>query len=82
MLELLKINKKKKNNNIENISKEDNIKKADFIEEMILTKNTTRRILIKIIKENNIKWYDLPYNHTLVKAVMERYVKKKLKELM
>ena len=73
---LLKTNQKK-NNNIEETSTEDNMKKSDFIEDNILTKETTKKILIKIIKENNIRWYNLPYNYTLVKAVIRKTMLKK-----
>jgi len=82
VVSVVKNKSEKKNNNVEEASTEDNMRKSDFIEDNILTKETTKKILIKIIKENNIKWYNLPYNYTLVKAVMENYVKKKLKGMV
>ena len=56
--------------------------KADYIEEHILTESKTRAILIRIMKELGIKWYELPHHETLVKEVMERYLKNKLKKMV
>ena len=56
--------------------------KADFIEENILTESKTRAILIRIMKELGIKWYELPQYETLVKEVIERYLKNKLKKMV
>ena len=65
---------------VDETSKEDNEKKLDFIEDNILSKNSTRKVLIKVINENNIKWYNLPHNETLVKHVLAHYVKGKLED--
>jgi hypothetical protein len=56
--------------------------KADFIEEKILTETKTRAILVRIMKELGIKWYELPHYETLVKEVMEKYLKNKLKKMV
>jgi hypothetical protein len=56
--------------------------KADYIEEHILNESKTRAILIRIMKELGIKWYELPHHETLVKEVMERYLKNKLKKMV
>jgi predicted Fe-Mo cluster-binding NifX family protein len=39
-----------------------------------------REILVKIMYQLGIKWYDLPYHEELVKEVIEKYIKKKLKK--
>jgi hypothetical protein len=56
--------------------------KADYIENKILSESKTRSILIRIMKELGIKWFELPYRENLVKEVMERYLKKKLKKMV
>ena len=56
--------------------------KADYIENKILSESKTRAILIRIMKELGIKWFELPYRENLVKEVMERYLKKKLKKMV
>ena len=69
-------------NNVEKSSKEDNELKVDFIENKILDKDRTKKILIKILEENTIKWYELPHNETVTKHVISHYVKKELEKLM
>lgn len=69
-------------NDVGKSSKADNELKADFIEDNVLDKDRTRKILIKILEENTIKWYELPHNETVVKHVMGHYVKKELEKLM
>jgi hypothetical protein len=56
--------------------------KADFIEEKILDESRTREILIRIMRELGLKWFELPYREGLVKEVMERFLKKKLKKMV
>ena len=54
--------------------------KSDYISENILTESAMREILLKIMYQLGIKWYDLPYHEELVKEVIEKYIKKKLKK--
>lgn len=63
---------------VDNTPVRDNEAKIDFIEDRILDKHRTRKILIKIIEENSIKWYDLPHNETLVKHVLAHFVQNEL----
>jgi hypothetical protein len=56
--------------------------KADFIEDKILDESRTREILIRIMRELGLKWFELPYREGLVKEVMERFLKKKLKKMV
>jgi hypothetical protein len=56
--------------------------KADYIEENILTESKMRAILIRIMKELGIKWFELPHRETLVKEVLEKYLKTKLKKMV
>ncbi len=56
--------------------------KADYIEEHILTESKTRAILIRIMKELGVKWYEMPHRESLVKEVLERYLKTKLKKMV
>jgi len=69
-----------KNNNVDDDSKKINQRKSDFIEDEFLSKNKTRKVLIKLINENSIKWYELPHNETLVKHAIRHYIKKELKK--
>lgn len=65
-------------NDIKSTSSSDNKLKADYIEDNILDMDSTRKILTKILHENNLKWYNLPHNETIVKHVMGHYVKRQL----
>lgn len=56
--------------------------KSDFIEKHILSESKTRAVLIRIMSELRLKWFELPYREDLVKDVMERYLKKKLKKMI
>lgn len=56
--------------------------KADFIQENILSTHNVRKLLIRIMNELGVKWYDLPYKEHLVFDVIERYVRRKLKNMM
>ncbi len=56
--------------------------KSDYIGENVLTEAAMREILLKIMYQLGIKWYDLPYYEELVKEVIEKYIKKKLKKHM
>lgn len=56
--------------------------KSDFIEKNILSEAKTRAVLIRIMSELRLKWFELPYREDLVKDVMERFLKKKLKKMV
>lgn len=58
----------------------DTDEKIDYIRENILTMEKTRKILIKILYETDLKWYELPYFENLVKKTFAHYIKKKLKK--
>jgi hypothetical protein len=70
-----------KNNDISKLSEDDLEKMADFIEHNILDKVTTKKIIIQILEESGLKWYELPTNERLVKHVMAHYVTNKLKKM-
>jgi hypothetical protein len=76
------VNKQDDNNTPDSTSAKDNEAKINFIEDRILDKERTRKVLTKIINENSIKWYNLPHNENLVKHVLAHYVKDKLKEMI
>jgi hypothetical protein len=79
---VVKSKAERKKNKIEDVSSSDNEKKADFIEENILDKDRTRKIIMKIISETKLRWYNIPQNYSLVKRVIARHIKKKLKKMM
>jgi hypothetical protein len=56
--------------------------KANYIEENILTEIAMRSVLIRIMRETGLKWFELPYKEGLIKEVIERYLKKKLQKLI
>jgi hypothetical protein len=56
--------------------------KADYIEEHILTESKMRAILIRIMRELGIKWFELPHRESLVKEILEKYLKTKLKKMV
>lgn len=56
--------------------------KSEYIEKNILTEEAMREVLIRIMRETGIKWYDLPYKENLVMDVIEKYIEKKLKKIM
>jgi hypothetical protein len=72
----------KENNEVSKDSEKALEAKADFIEEKILDESRTREILIRIMRELGLKWFELPYRENLVKEVMERFLKKKLKKMV
>ena len=70
-----------KKNDISKLSEEELEMMADFVEEKILSKKTTRKIIIQILEQSNLKWYELPNNEELVKHVIAHYVSNQLKKL-
>ena len=72
----------KENNEVSKDSEKALEAKADYIEEHILDESRTREILIRIMRELGLKWFERPYREGLVKEVMERFLKKKLKKMV
>jgi len=56
--------------------------KSAYIEENVLTEMAMRNVLLRIMRETGIKWFELPYKEDLVKDVIEKYLKKKLHKLV
>ncbi len=79
---VVKNDAEKEKNDISKDSNHDVTLKSDYIGENILTEEKTREILKRIMRELNIKWYDLPHRQALVSDVIEKYIHKKLKELI
>ena len=72
-------------NNVDKDSTKDREKKADFIEEHILTLDKTKRIIGKIIVEFGIPWkYLLASSRNEYRVIHEikKYIKRKLQEMM
>lgn len=69
-----------KNNDVTKDSEKVLLAKSDFIGDNILTKRKVEKILDTIVYENNMKWYDLPYNEEVVKRAFSKYIKRKLSE--
>ena len=81
-VDLVKSENEKNNNKLSNDSTHDLELKSDYIAENILTEYKTKRILMKIMAELNIKWYTLPQREDLVKEVMGKYLKKKFRKML
>lgn len=79
---VVKNESEKDKNEISKDSKSVNEKKADWIEENILTEFSMRDVLIRIMRELGLKWYELPHREDIVCSVVEKYIKKKLKSKM
>ena len=77
---IIKNDEEKDNNKISNDSVDDLEKKSDYIGEKILTESVTKEILIRIMRELGLKWYELPHREQLLKDVFEKYIIKKLKK--
>lgn len=60
-------------------SNEDIEKKADYIEANLLTTNDMRHLLQRICDETGTKWFELRQKEDLVLNVVDRYLRKKLK---
>lgn len=81
-IHLVKNMKERDNNNIDKDSTSVLDAKADWLKDNILSESKTRAILIKIMRELGLKWYELPHRDSLVKEVMKRYLKNKLKRMV
>jgi len=79
---VVKNESEKDKNEISKDSKSVHEKKADWIEENILTESAMRDVLIRIMRELGLKWYELPHREDIVCNVVEKYIKKKLKSKM
>jgi hypothetical protein len=77
---VVKSMQEKENNKVSNDSVSDLERKSDYIGDNILTERSTRDILIRIMRELGLKWYELPHREQLLKDVIEKYIKKKLKK--
>ena len=71
-----------KNNKICDDTENDVELKIDFIEQNILTKSDLKKLLKRMIDELNFKWYEFPEKIDIVQDVVEKYIKKSLKEGM
>jgi len=69
-------------NKVSKDSVDDLEEKADWLEEHILTESAMKEILMRIMRELGIKWYNLPHRESLVADVVEKYLKKKLRRRM
>lgn len=69
---------KEKNDLSKNSSKENEMK-ADWIERHILGEDEMKEVLKRIMNELGIKFYELPHREGLVMEVVEKYLKKKLR---
>jgi hypothetical protein len=81
-VKIVKSKKEAEDNRISSDSSNDLIKKSDYIHENILTEHKTRQILMRIIRELDVKWYELPYREGILIDVFGKYLKKKLKKSM
>lgn len=77
---LVKNREEMENNKISKNTVSELEEKSDYIAENILTEGAIKEILLKIMYQLGIKWYDLPYHENLVQEVIEKYIKKKLKK--
>jgi hypothetical protein len=81
-IQLVKNMKERDSNNIDKDSTSVLEAKADWLKDHILSESKTRAILVKIMRELGLKWYDLPHRESLVKDVLKRYLKNKLKRMV
>lgn len=77
---LVKNESERDNNKVSSNSVSELEAKSDYIGENILTEEAMREVLIRIMRELGIKWYDLPHREDLVMDVVEKYIEKKLKK--
>jgi len=81
-IQLVKNMKERDSNNIDKDSTSVLEAKADWLKDHILYESKTRAILVKIMRELGLKWFELPHRESLVKDVMKRYLKNKLKKMV
>jgi len=54
--------------------------KADYIENILITKDMVKHVLRKIIDKNNVKWYQLYSYEKDIKKTFYKYIKSKLEK--
>jgi len=81
-VQLVKSMRERESNNIDKDSTTVLEAKADWLRDHVLSEAKTRAILVKIMRELGLKWYELPHRESLVKDVMKRYLKNKLKRMV
>lgn len=81
-IQLVKNMRERDSNNIDKDSTSVLEAKADWLKDHILSESKTRAILVKVMRELGLKWYDLPHRESLVKDVLKRYLKNKLKRMV
>lgn len=81
-ISLVKNMRERDSNNIDKDSTSVLEAKADWLKDHILSESKTRAILVKIMRELGLKWFELPHRESLVKDVLKRYLKNKLKKMV
>lgn len=81
-ISLVKNMRERDSNNIDKDSTSVLEAKADWLKDHVLTESKTRTILVKIMRELGLKWFELPHRESLVKDVLKRYLKNKLKRMV
>jgi hypothetical protein len=81
-IKLVKNEAEKEKNEISKNTAKENEMKSDWIEENILGETEMKDILKRIMNELGLKWYELPHRESLVRDVVEKYIKKKLRNKM
>jgi len=81
-ISLVKNMRERDSNNIDKDSTSVLEAKADWLKDHILSESKTRAILVKIMRELGLKWFELPHRESLVKDVLKRYLKNKLKRMV
>jgi hypothetical protein len=81
-IHLVKNMKERDSNNIDKDSTSVLEAKSDWLRDNVLSESKTRAILVKIMRELGLKWYELPHRESLVKDVLKRYLKNKLKRMV
>jgi hypothetical protein len=69
-------------NKLSSNTRKDIEKKADFIEDNILSENKFKKLLIKICQRLGYKYYDLADKEAIVVEMAGRNIKKKIKQIM
>jgi len=81
-ISLVKNMRERDSNNIDKDSTSVLEAKADWLKDYVLSESKTRAILVKIMRELGLKWFELPHRESLVKDVLKRYLKNKLKRMV
>lgn len=54
-------------------------KKKEYIEKNVFSKHDMTKILIKVIKDNDVMWSDLPRREYLIKEAIKEWFRKKIR---